>query len=239
MKIKQLCLLFCFFLTACVIRPNGMDWTEKTIKTKHLSFQVWEKSIQEGDDLRLYIEGDGTPAPDRPIAFELADRDPNLNVIYISRPCQYVDCAECQNPALWQEERFNEELVNEMKSLIIYLSHKYKSHAIDLIGYDGGGTMAMLLATRIPVRRVITVGGILDTKTYATEQGITLNGLNPMSFRELLSAIPQLHYVGSSDTKTPSYMAEHFVNRLNNPRSAVIKAVPGATHTDWRGLIVE
>ena len=239
MKIKYFTLLLFFFLTACSTRPHGPDWTEKTIKTKYLSFQVWEKNVQEGGDLRLYIEGDGSPTPERPIAFELAKRDSHPNVIYISRPCQYVNCAECLNPALWHEERFNEEIVNEMKSLVVHLSHKYKSPALDLIGYDGGGTMAMLLATRIPVRQVITVGGILDTKDYADSQDIILNGLNPANFRSSLSSVPQVHYVGSADKITPSYMAENFVNRLNNPLSAVIKSVPGATHTDWRGLIVE
>lgn len=239
MKIKYFTLLLFFFLTACATRPHGPDWTEKTIKTKYLSFQVWEKNVQEGGDLRLYIEGDGSPTPERPIAFELAKRDPHPNVIYISRPCQYVNCAECLNPALWHEERFNEEIVNEMKSLVVHLSHKYKSPALDLIGYDGGGTMAMLLATRIPVRQVITVGGILDTQAYASAHNISLNGLNPANFRRLLSPVRQVHYVGSADKDTPPEVAEHFVTRLDDPRSAVIKSVPGATHTDWRGLIVE
>ena len=239
MKIKYFVLLLTFCLCACVNRPHDPEWTEKTIKTKYLSFQVWEKDVHEGGDLRLYIEGDGSPMPDRPIAFELAQRDPNPNVIYISRPCQYVDCEECKNPALWQEERFNEEIVNEMKSLVVHLSHKYKSPALDLIGYDGGGTMALLLATRIPVRQVITIGGILDTKTYASDQGITLNGMNPLRFLNTLSAVKQVHYVGTEDTKTPPQHAEYFVTRLKDPLSAVIKSVPGATHTDWQGLVVE
>ena len=239
MKIKLISLLLGLFLTGCITRPGDTGWTEKTIETKYLAFQVWEKDIQEGQDLRLYIEGDGYPTPTRPIAFELAKRDPHPNVIYISRPCQYVDCEECQNPALWQEERFNEEIVDEMKKLIIHLSFKYKSPALDLIGYDGGGTMALLVATRIPVRQVITVGGILNTKAYAKNQDIILNGLNPLDFKDRLSEVRQVHYIGTKDTQTTIDMAEHFINRLISPTSVAIKAVPGATHTDWRGLVIE
>ena len=147
MKIKTL-ICGLLLLTGCAVRPNPEGWTEKTVETKYLSFQVWEKEITPGEPLRIYIEGDGDPTPRRPIALELAERDPNRNVIYVSRPCQYVWCDECKNAALWREERFHNEILMEMKELILYLGQKYQTPSIDLIGYDGGGTIALLLATK-------------------------------------------------------------------------------------------
>ena len=239
MKINAFFVVSFMLLSACTMRPNPDGWTEKTIETKYLSFAVWEKDIQPNAPLRIYIEGDGNPTPRNPIAMELAERDSHPNIIYVSKPCQYTFCQECKNPALWQEERFNEEIVNEMKSLINYLAKKYSATELELIGYDGGGTMAMLIASKTPVTRVITVGGILDTKTYAAEQNLTLNGLNPFDFRQRLTAVPQVHYVGANDKKVPRAQAERFVGRMRNPVSAVVKIVPKATHTDWDYLTIE
>ena len=239
MKIKTFFIAFLILTNACTIRPTPQGWEEKTIETKYLSFAVWEKDIQPNAPLRIYIEGDGNPTPRHPIALELAQQDEHENIIYISRPCQYVFCEECQNPALWKEERFNEEIVNEMKDLVVYLAKKYQATELELVGYDGGGTMAMLIATKTPVNRIITVGGILDTKNYSKEHNITLNGMNPVDFKNRLTAIPQVHYVGAKDDKVPRSHAERFVGRMRNPVSAVVKLVPNANHTDWGNLTIE
>jgi len=239
MKIKGIFLLLCAAVTGCATRPENPAFTEKVMETKYLSFAVWEKDIQKGEPLRIYIEGDGDPTPRKAVGFELAKNDPNQNVIYVSRPCQYVDCAECRNPALWQEERFNEEIVDEMKSLVVYLAHKYETPALDLIGYDGGGTMALLIASKIPVRQVITVGGILDTQAYSREQNVILNGLNPADLTDKLAQVAQVHYVGGRDKKAPQSGAERFASRLRNAKSVQIKRLPNADHVELQGLVVE
>lgn len=238
MKIKTL-ICGLLLLTGCAVRPNPEGWTEKTVETKYLSFQVWEKEITPGEPLRIYIEGDGDPTPRRPIALELAERDPNRNVIYVSRPCQYVWCDECKNAALWREERFHNEILMEMKELILYLGQKYQTPSIDLIGYDGGGTIALLLATKLPVNRVVTVGGIIDTQNYAAEHNIKINGQNPMTMPERLAQVAQVHYIGEKDTEVSRRMTERFVARLTDPKSVVVKIVPDATHTNWNNLVIE
>ena len=239
MKIKYL-LIICFFvLFGCAVRPGAPEWTEKTIQTKYLSFQIWERDISQGDSLRIYIEGEGNPTPRKPVAWELAQRDLNHNVIYISRPCQYVWCDECKNPALWQEERFNEEIVDEMKSLVTYLAQKYQAKTIELVGYEGGATIALLIAGKWPVAQIITVGGILDPQGYAETEKITLNGMQPIELRGALAQIPQVHYVAQKDTLTPRATAEAFVNALRAPKSAVVKIVSGTTHSDWGDFVVE
>ena len=242
MKCRFFIFFLLFFITACAggIPKTPEGWEKKSIETQYLTFAVWEKITQPEGPLRIYIEGDGTPDPKSPVAFELAQRDTTPNVIYVARPCQYLLCDECDNPALWKEERFNEEIVNEMKDLIVYLSHKYKTPSLDLIGYDGGGTMAMLLATKIPLARVVTIGSVLNTQEYVAEKNISpINGMNPADNMGKLARIPQVHYVGKKDTVIPMKYTKRFVHNLKNPKSAVIKVVPNATHTDWGNLIIE
>lgn len=229
-------LILGLFLSACTVtRPISSEgWQEKIVETERLSFAVWEKDIIAEKPLRIYIEGDGFPNPKKPIAFKLAQKDPMQNVIYVTRPCQYVKNKVCSNPLIWGEERFHQEILTEMKELIVYLSIKYKTPVLELVGYDGGGTMALLLASQIPVARVITIAGILDTKAYVLENDLPeINGLNPADFKETLAKIPQVHYVGSDDTLTTRRMAERFVARIKNPVSAVVKVVPNTNHTDW------
>ena len=239
MKLKHLFLGIVLMLGACAVRPTAEGFTEKTIATRYLMFQVWEKEITTGQDLRIYIEGDGDPKPRQPVAWDLAQRDERQNVIYISRPCQYVWCEECKNPALWHEERFNEEIIDEIQQLILYLKRKYRAPQIELVGYDGGGTIAMILGARIPVARVVTVGGITDTEAYARAEGITLNGLNPARMKPQLAQVVQVHYVAAADKPFLRQMTEAFVSGLYRPKSAVIKVVPDATHTRWDHLVVE
>lgn len=239
--IKKYILLFLTGLSVAGCMANKPEtpigFTEKTIETEYFSFAVWEKNVIPEKPLRIYIEGDGNPTPRRAIGLELAERDPSQNVIYVSRPCQYIYSKECSNPAIWKEERFHEEIIDEMKDLIEYLAIKYKTPSLELIGYDGGGTMALLLATKIPVARVITIGGILDTASYTAEHDKTpINGLNPIDLKDDLSQIEQIHYVGGRDSQTTRRMAERFVARLKNPRSATVKVIPNATHTNWDNI---
>jgi len=239
--IKLISVCACLLLCACAVpypeTPAG--FTEKTIETKRLQFQVWEHITQENSPIRIYIEGSGNPTPKHPVALDLAAKDSFPNVIYISQPCQYITCEPCKNPLIWTEERFNEEIIVEFRRLITYLAQKYQATGIEIVGYDSGATIACLLADQLPIARLITVGGILDTEAYASAQHITLNGQNPIRMMAALSSIPQVHYVAEYDDITPRSIAEQFVNKLHNPPSAGVKLVGDATHTDWTNLTLD
>ena len=60
-----------------------------------------ERYDKPGNDLNIYLEGDGLawvsrrepsrdPTPDNPIGLRLAAIDPAPNVIWLARPCQYT-----------------------------------------------------------------------------------------------------------------------------------------------------
>ncbi len=229
-------LLLCTACTGLPQTPEGFE--TKYVETEHFTFAVWEKeTVQKNDILRFYIEGDGTPNPKNPTALKLAEKDTHPNIIVLTRPCQYVQEDVCKNPAIWGQERYHPEIMNEMEELTTFLIQKHQAKGIEFVAYDGGAPVAFNLAARLGgTKKIITVAGILDIDAYTQK-----NGLAPMPNAEnaavqkkfVIAQIPQIHYVGSNDTKTTRRMAERFVSRLQNPRSAVVKIVPDTGHTGW------
>jgi pimeloyl-ACP methyl ester carboxylesterase len=75
-----------------------------------------------------------------------------------------------------------------------------------LFGHSGGGTLATLLATRIPqTRALVTIAPNLDVGRWVDLHGYTpLEGsLDPAREREFPTGIFQVHWVGSRDTEIP------------------------------------
>ena len=229
------------FLTGCMaIEPNMPQFTAKQIETSNFSIAVWEKNtIQNGQTIRVYFEGDGDPNPRNQIAKELAENDPTSNVIYVARPCQWSKDKICsQKPEIYKESRFHTEIMKEMFELTEYLMLKHRAPDLELIGYDGGAVIALNLATKLPTKRIITVAGITDLNAYTTYHDLPsmTEAENPADELLVLAQIPQIHYVGGQDTVTPRRMTERFVGRMMAPKSAVVKTVPGATHTNWGSI---
>ena len=236
MKTGFLFMTCALLLAGCTgIPETPHNFNAKTIETENLSFYTLEKdNIQAGKPLRFYIEGDGNPNPSTPVALKLAERDEHKNIIYLTRPCQYIENDLCQNKEIYTTARFHREIVKEMQELSLYYIKKYQAPKIEFIGYDGGGTLAMLLGARIPITsNIITIAGILNTNTQKNMHEETIN---PFEQKDLTAHIPQVHYVGGLDTEAPRRTAERFVGRLKNPRSAAVKVVPGQTHKGWENI---
>lgn len=232
-----------FVLSGCIAMPPSSDnFEEKQIETSHFSLAVWEKKgIQKGKPLRIYFEGDGNPNPNHKVAFDLANMDTTDNVIYVARPCQWTKDKICkQKPEIYQNARFHPEIMKEMKELTSYLMRKHQAQTVELIGYDGGAVIALNMAVELPTTRVITVAGITDINAYTDLNGlpsINENDMaNPVDDLVVLAEVPQIHYVGKEDEITPRRLAERFVARMNNPKSAVVKMVPDTNHTNWGGI---
>ena len=234
-----------FLLSGCIIIPSPPQsdlFQAKTIETKNLSIAVWEKNdIQKGQPLRLYFEGDGNPNPRYKVAFDLAEADQYNNVIYIARPCQWVEDKKCaQTPAIYKESRFHPEIMQEMQELVSYLMRKYNAPSLELIGYDGGAVIALNLASKLPTKRIITIAGITDINAYNLQNDLPQQDEseieNPAQNLNTIATISQIHYVGQNDDITPRRLVERFVARMQNPRSAVVKVVPDTGHTDWRSI---
>ncbi|MBO7483675.1 MAG: hypothetical protein J6T55_00945 [Alphaproteobacteria bacterium] len=228
-------------LSGCAwITPHPSGFVDKKIETEYLTFSVWEKEgIEKGKPLRIYIEGDGNPNPSDKIALYYAQQDPTPNVIYMGRPCQWSADKICKSkPEIYKGQRFHPEIIREIEEVVLYLKNKYKAPEIELIGYDGGATIALDLATQMNVKRVITIAGILDTNAYTRQNDVPEmpDAQNPADRLATLADIPQIHYVGGNDEITPRRSAERFVAKMQDPRSAKVRSVKGVGHTDWKGV---
>ena len=203
--------------------------------------------------LTIYIEGDGMawisrttlsddPTPRQPMALEMAILDLSANVAYLGRPCQYVTDSHRRNcqPDYWSTSRFAEEVIAATDQAIERLKTESQADNLQLVGYSGGGAVAVLVAARRnDVVGIRTVAGNLDHSAFTDHHGVTpLSGsLNPLDVRQNLAIIPQIHFVGDQDRTIPPFIAESFVRTANKGFCAKVEIVPGMKHgSEWNRL---
>jgi len=117
-----------------------------------------------------------------------------------------------------------------------------KGSGIEIIGFSGGGAIAILVSSkRNDVTGIRTVAGNLNheewTKYHKIDQ---LKGsLNPVDAAKKVSRIPQIHYVGMQDKIINRRVADSFKAKAGGPLKDCIqiKEVVGAGHTKgWAQL---
>jgi len=193
--------------------------------------QANQKNKIKNNLIIVYLEGDGhsrnskyelsnDPTPYQPLALELALLDPRPNIIYMARPGQYTPRAldtHC-NSKYWSTHRFSQEVIDSTSEAIDHLlsNNKIKSstYEIQLIGFSGGGGLAILVAAqRKDIHSIITVAGDLNIVAMsAYHRSIPLVGsLNPLAFASKVCHIPQLHLTGTRDTVVPSFIAKSYL----------------------------
>ena len=138
----------------------------------------------------------------------------------LSRPARYHGFATqpgC-NPALWTDRRYADEVVASLAAALGRLAGR--EQPLVLIGYSGGGTLAMLLAPRLPtVVAVVTVAANLDIATWAELHHYRplVGSLNPADQRPLDPRILQLHFAGELDYRVPPQLIQAALIRLHAP----------------------
>lgn len=170
--------------------------------------------------LNVYLEGDGSPwinykqaakdpTPRNPLMLHLMALDSGP-AVYLGRPCYFgmMDTPQCK-PELWTFARYSEEVIDSMTAALnLILKGSGYVHVV-LIGHSGGGTIAMLMAERLPqVEGVITLAGNLDIETWASFHNYVPlhSSLNPSTRPPLKPDIYQLHLVGEHDQVVPPAM---------------------------------
>lgn len=104
---------------------------------------------------------------------------------------------------------------------------------INLVGYSGGGAVAVLLAARRhDVSSLRTVAGNLDTEYVNRIHDVSAmpQSLNPVDVAQTISGIPQVHFSGEDDSIVPIAVTRLFVVRANT-KCAQIVPVP---YRRWR-----
>jgi pimeloyl-ACP methyl ester carboxylesterase len=202
----------------------------------------------------VYIEGDGAawstpyhppgdPTPTRPVALALAAADPAATVIYLGRPCQYLEAIALQacDSAYWTERRFAPEVIEAYSAALTRLKQLTGTSRMRLHGYSGGGVIAALLATRRDdVEALVTVAAPLSLATWlAVHDASPLRGsLDPGETNKNGRSPPGVHFVGSDDRTVPPAVVEDFVRRAGGR----MEVVPGYDHEccwvrDWPDLL--
>ena len=217
-------------------------------KSSPFSLTTYEKSLPESQNpvVHVYIEGDGNswktkyqisnnPTPYQPLALRLALLDQHPDVIYLARPCQYTPMdlnPEC-SPKFWSSHRYSEEVIQAISNVLDKIKAKKHNSQFLLIGFSGGASVAALLAQqREDINGLITVAGDLNHEQLNQHHGTTpLKGsLNPIQKAHTLRNLPQEHWVGARDKIVPTWIAEQFVKKVNNPDCAKVHVVKNATH---------
>ena len=230
-------LIYLLFLSGCVSVGIPPEYRRIDMKTQSFTIATWQKITNPSAPYRVYIEGDGhafnahghpsqDPTPKGTLVRELAFSDKNDNVIYLSRPCQYVKNELCQQK-YWTSARFAPDVIDaEYQALEQVTQHK----PTILIGFSGGAQVAGLLAVTKPelnVKKIITIAGNLDHRAWVGFHNLApLNeSLNLADYYTDFIKIPQIHYVGEDDKVIFPHLVQQFIK--NN---ASVILVPHATH---------
>ncbi len=192
--------------------------------------------------VHVYIEGDGKawmsrsrisldPTPVDPVGLKLALADPNPNVLYLGRPCQYIeaaDTADC-SPHLWGRDRFDPKIVSVMSAAIDLALDTGEARAgpsrLTLVGYSGGGVAAALIAAaRQDVGKLITVAAPMDVEAWTRSKAVDrlLTGYTTAALAKRLAGVPQIHFTGARDRQVPPAIAESYAAESPGGNTSVV-----------------
>ncbi len=203
---------------------NSNGFTKKLVKGGNFWITTYQRISNKHLPYVFYIEGDGlafmgrysisdNPTPVRPMLLKLAALDNRPNVVYIARPCQFTPMnlnPNC-NQSYWTNLRMSDEVVTSLDKVINVTNNELP---FSLVGYSGGGGIAVLIAARNKlVKDIITISGNLDHIGFNKYHNTTpmLGSLNPIDYATKIRNIPQLHISGGKDTTVPPFIADKFV----------------------------
>jgi pimeloyl-ACP methyl ester carboxylesterase len=193
------------------------------------SHTAYARLLRGDTDLVVVVEGDGLPwigggrviatdpTPHRPIALQLAVRTPG-SVLYLGRPCYFAARFDpsCES-RWWTSQRYAVAVVASMCAAAQRFADEHQMKRMLLIGYSGGGTIAVLMAARMSrVSGVVSIAGNLDTDAWTRyHQYLALDGsLNPAREPQLPQSLPQLYLVGEHDANVPYETVSAYLQRV-------------------------
>lgn len=263
--IKSLMVLAILFATGCATSVGrdtegigrfnshaAMDWNFSSVQTAADMMLVVGDLGRTGDELRIYIEGDGAawkapnrppanPTPRRALALELALADDQAfhhgATAYIARPCQFLSHPKAHpstcDAALWTHARFSDAVVQATNQVIDTLKARADATRLVLIGYSGGGVLAALVAARRDdVGLLISIAAPLDHATWTAEHGVSplTDSLDPGAYWSSLQHIPQIHYVGERDRVVSEQTVSAYALRFPPNKQPDIRVIPDFDH---------
>jgi hypothetical protein len=231
--------------------------TRATVRSQGFVLTTWSRIASPkdrpsgGEDINVYIEGDGyawatssdpssDPTPLNPLALRLAAADSAPSVLYLARPCQFrpAGTRDSCDTSFWTSHRFAESVVAALDGAIDRTLPPSPRRRLTLIGYSGGGGLAVLLAARrTDVAAVVTVAGNIAHGVWTSHHKVSpLRGsLDPIDSADRLAGVRQLHLTGANDGIVPRLIADTFARR--SPASACIRVVTIADAAHDKGWL--
>ena len=226
-----------------IAKVGGLNY--QTIKTSEFTLASYYR-FGESSEVTIYIEGDGfpyvtpnslsrNPTPLRPIGLLLASVDRGSSVIYLARPCHYIDISReflCTDK-YWSTHRFAEEVIYAYQEALDSIKSMAGADTLNLVGYSGGGAVAVLTAAgRGDIGSIRTIAAYLDHIELNRAVGAApLKGsLDPLTVAPWLKGIAQIHYAGANDSVIPPWVIENFVMGVNDPRCVRFIILDGVGH---------
>lgn len=248
-------ILTSIFLSGCQSQPERpeISYTDfdqemklAVINTGFFPVYSWFPVNPSSNQLRIYIEGDGRawlrsgrasfdPTPVNRLVHHLMMKDSFPDIAYLSQPCQYEMNTAC-NKNVWTFERYSQKVIEAMNHAISEIKEKGGYKTLGLVGYSGGGAIALLLAaTRDDVISVRTIAGNLDphfTNRLHAVSAMPL-ALNPADYKKKLVDVPQVHFVGTNDSVIPEEVSRHYVNTVKDTSCVTIRSVEADHQQGW------
>ena len=225
-------LLAGFALASCATPGRRIDeiaanaqLTRAIVQGTRFHHVTYVRDTADDATLTVYIEGDGIPwirgrepAPDpttrEPLALALMVASPDAG-LYVARPCYQLQLEATCRPELWTFARYGDEVVASMVSAIARQLETRRAQSVRLVGYSGGGVLAVLIAERLErVTHVITIAANLDVAAWSSHHGYLplADSLDPAR-SERSHAFREMHLQGALDRTVPSATTRDYFTR--------------------------
>jgi hypothetical protein len=229
---KKILILGMLFLSACSVIELPKNFVYQTVKAKDYTLASWQKQTDDVSPVRIYLEGDGhafnyagqptsDPTPKGDFLRKIAFNDPNPNVVYLARPCQYVMDESCTQKD-WTTGRFSQKIIDSVSLAIQKIAD---NRPVILIGYSGGAMLTGLVIRQNPqikVQKWMTLAGVLNHALWT--QDLKLPPLSDSVDLDELPKVNQHHYVGAGDRTVSSDLTQKITQNQN------LTIILGATH---------
>ena len=252
-------LLVLLLISACQsTQPHKIFTFPSTASVVNSQFKhiLVEQNPRRTARLHIYIEGDGRPfrnrffiakdpSPQNPLMLNLMMQDKSSS-LYLGRPCYFNKSTPAMHdtqctPKFWTSARYSEEVVNSMIATLRQHLNTHPHQGISLIGHSGGGTLAVLMAARMPeVDQVVTLAGNLDTVAWARLHHYTAlhHSLNPADLVILYAK--QLHFGGENDGNIPPKLSEAWLTSMGQSMHVVKDADHNCCwQQHWNNLLTQ
>jgi pimeloyl-ACP methyl ester carboxylesterase len=185
--------------------------------------------------LTVFLEGDGRPwengrqpsidpTTGNPVSLQLLLRTPSM-AAYVTRPCYHDLRGPRCTPERWTMARYAEDIVSSITTAVRIARREAGAKQVVLVGYSGGGTLAVLVAERLEnVAGVVTISANLDVDAWVRHHGyLPLTGsLNP-ALSERSHPWPELHLHGAKDAVVPVATTAHYFERYPAAKQIVME----------------